>query len=254
VTPVDVRRHEGRIAVVTGAASGIGRATAVRLAREGATVLGCNVSDSSREKAERFFAEQMVDVQMARADITEQEAVDSLLERAGGRIDLLVNAAGVMDNYLPLGDLDDDTWHRVVDVNLTGLMRVCRAALRVMLPQGGGAIVTVGSRASLGAGPAGLAYATTKHGLLGLVKSIAYYYGPQGIRSNVVLPGGVHSEMHKTSQRSGWAFERAALAKATMPEKGQPDEIAAVISWLGSDEASYVNGAIVTADGGWSAA
>ncbi|MCE0763501.1 SDR family oxidoreductase [Pseudonocardia kujensis] len=251
---MDSQRHAGKVAVVTGAANGIGRALAARLAREGAKVIGCNVSEGSRAKAEEFFAAEQLDVRLVRCDITVQEEVDTLVAEAGPRIDLLANVAGAMDNYLPLGDLDDDTWHRVVDVNLTGLMRVCRAVLPSMLQNGGGAMVTVGSRASLGAGPAGLAYATTKHGLLGLVKSIAYYYGPQQVRSNAVLPGGVHSEMHTKSNRSGWAFERAGLAKATMAPKAHADEIAAVVSWLGSDEASHVNGAIVSADGGWSSA
>lgn len=251
---MDTERHAGKVAVVSGAASGVGRAVAARLAREGATVVGCNVTETSRAAAEAYFADQHLDVRLVRCDITVQEEVDALIAAVGPRIDLLANVAGAMDNYLPLGDLDDDTWHRVVDVNLTGLMRICRAALPVMLGGGGGAIVTVGSRASLGAGPAGLAYATTKHGLLGLVKSIAYFYGPRHIRSNAVLPGGVHSEMQKTSDRSGWAFERAGLAKATMPPKAGADEIAAVVSWVGCDEASNVNGAIVSADGGWSSA
>jgi len=251
---MDVRRHAGKVALVTGAASGIGRATAIRLAREGASVIGCNRSERSRAEALAYFAAKGVDITLVRADICSQDEVDELLARAGPRIDVLANVAGAMDNYLPLGELDDTTWARVVDVNLTGLMRVCRAVLPVMLANGGGAMVSVASRAALGAGPAGLAYATTKHGVLGLVKSIAWFYGPQGIRSNAVLPGGVHSAMHRSSERSGWAFERATVAKATMPPKGQADEIAAAISWLGSDEASYVNGAIVTADGGWSSA
>ena len=251
---MDTGRHAGKVAVVTGAASGIGRAVAGRLAREGATVIGCNVDADSRAAAEAHFAAERLDVRLVRCDISVQEEVDALVACAGPRIDLLANVAGAMDNYLPLGDLDDATWHRVVDVNLTGLMRMCRAALPVMLANGGGAMVTVGSRASLGAGPAGLAYATTKHGLLGLVKSIAYFYGPRHVRSNAVLPGGVHSDMHTRSERSGWAFERAELAKATMAPKARADEIAAVVSWIGCDEASHVNGAIVSADGGWSSA
>jgi NAD(P)-dependent dehydrogenase (short-subunit alcohol dehydrogenase family) len=251
---MDTQRHAGKVAVVTGAASGIGRAVAARLAHEGAKVLGCNVSERSRTEAETYFAAEQLDVRLVRADITSQAEVDALVAEAGPRIDLLANVAGAMDNYLPLGELDDVTWVRVVDVNLTGLMRVCRAVLPVMLRGGGGAMVTVGSRASLGAGPAGLAYATTKHGLLGLVKSIAYFYGPQGIRSNAVLPGGVHSDMHRSSSRTGWAFERASLAKATMAPKAQPEEIAAVVSWVGCEEASHVNGAVVSADGGWSSA
>lgn len=251
---MDAQRHAGKVAIVTGAAAGIGKATAIRLAGEGATVVGCNVSEASRAEASAEFSARGLDITLVRADITVQADVDALVAAAGPRVDLLANVAGAMDNYLPLGDLDDATWARVVDVNLTGLMRVCRAVLPIMLAGGGGAVVTVGSRASLGAGPAGLAYATTKHGVLGLVKSISWYYGPQGIRSNAVLPGGVHSDMHRSSRRSGWAFERAGVAKATMPAKGQAEEIATAISWLGSDEASYINGAVLSADGGWSAA
>jgi NAD(P)-dependent dehydrogenase (short-subunit alcohol dehydrogenase family) len=251
---VDTQRHAGKVAIVTGAASGIGRATAERLAREGARVVGCNITDESRTRAEERFAGLGLDIELIKADITIQQDVDRLVEMAGPKIDLLANVAGVMDGYTALGDLADDAWHRVLNVNLTGLMRTCRAVLPGMIQQGGGSIVSVGSRASLGAGPAGVAYATSKHGVLGLVKSIAYYYGPQGIRSNAALPGTVHSEMHKTSDRAGWAFERASLAKATMPPKGEADEIAALISWLGSEEASFVNGAVVSADGGWSAA
>jgi NAD(P)-dependent dehydrogenase (short-subunit alcohol dehydrogenase family) len=251
---MDSARHAGKVVLVTGAASGIGRATALRFAREGARVVGCNRTEETGLRAAQEFADLGLDIEMVRADITRQDDVDALVDHVGSRIDVLANVAGAMDAYRPLGDLDDATWDRVVDINLTGVMRMCRSVLPRMLQAGGGAIVTVGSRASLGAGPAGFAYATTKHGLLGMVKSIAYYYGPQGIRSNAALPGGVHSEMYKSSDRSGWAFERATLAKATMPEKGEADQVAALISWLGSDEAGYVNGAAVTVDGGWSAA
>ncbi|MFF3573911.1 SDR family NAD(P)-dependent oxidoreductase [Nocardia jiangxiensis] len=252
--PVDVHRHDGKIAIVTGAASGIGRATAARLAREGASVFGCNVRSDTRQAAEQFFAEQSLDVTMLQADITAQADIDALVSAAGDRIDILANVAGAMDQYRPLGEVDDDTWLRVVDVNLTGVMRMSRAVLPLMLNAGGGAIVTVASRAALGAGPAGVAYATTKHGVLGMIKSIAWFYGPQNIRSNAVLPGGVHSEMHTKSDRSGWAFERAEIAKATMPPKAEADEIATAISWMASDEASNVNGAVLSVDGGWSSA
>ncbi|MES9537691.1 SDR family oxidoreductase [Actinomadura sp. NPDC000600] len=256
---MDVQRHAGRIAIVTGAANGIGRATAVRLAREGASVHGCNRGDDARARAQAEFDAAGLDITLHKADVSSQPDVDALVAAVGRRVDVLANVAGVMDGYQPLGDLDDDVWDRVIAVNLTGVMRMSRAVLPRMLAQGGGAIVTVASRAALGAGPAGVSYAASKHGVLGLVKSICWCYGPRGIRSNAVLPGGVESGMHASagtneSPRTGWAYERAALAKATMPPKARADEIAAAVSWLASGEASNVNGAVMTVDGGWSSA
>lgn len=115
--------------------------------------------------------------------------------------------------------------------------------------------MTVASEASLGAGAAGVTYTTSKHAVIGLVKSIAYFYGPRGIRSNAVLPGPVETGIGASAApKVPWAMERAQLSMATMPAPAQPDEIAAAISWLASDEASFVNGAMVPADGGWSTA
>jgi NAD(P)-dependent dehydrogenase (short-subunit alcohol dehydrogenase family) len=182
--------------------------------------------------------------------------VDALVAAAGDRVDILVNNAGIMDHFLPLGDVDDATWDRVLAVNVTGVMRLSRAVLPGMLAAGKGSIVTVASKASLGAGAAGVSYATSKHAVIGLVRSIAYYYGPQGIRSNAVLPGAVATGIGASAAPTvPWAMQRAQLSMATMPPTpAQPDEIAAVASWLASDEASNVNGALVSADGGWSAA
>ena len=124
-----------------------------------------------------------------------------------------------------------------------------------MQEAGGGAVVTVASEASLGAGAAGVSYTSSKHGVIGLVRHVAYFYGPLGIRSNAVLPGGVETGIGATAEpRSAWVMERAQLKMATMGPVAQSDQVASVISWLASDEASNVNGALVTSDGGWSAA
>jgi NAD(P)-dependent dehydrogenase (short-subunit alcohol dehydrogenase family) len=115
--------------------------------------------------------------------------------------------------------------------------------------------VTVASAASTSAGAAGVAYTSSKHGVIGLVRHVAFFYGQFGIRSNAVLPGGVETGIGSTAEpRSGWAMERAQLKMATMGPIAKPDEIATAVSWLASDEASNINGAIVAADGGWSAA
>lgn len=251
---MDTSRHSGKVAIVTGAASGIGRATALRLAREG-RVVGCDVVEDAiadtRAEAER----EALPIELVRADVTVQGDVERLVATAGSRIDVLANVAGIMDHFLPLGDLDDDTWERVMAVNVTGVMRLSRAVLPIMLEAGGGAIVTVASKASLGAGAAGAAYTTSKHAVVGLVRSIAYFYGPRGIRSNAVLPGPVETGIGATAApKVPWAMERAQLSMATMPPAAQPDQIATAISWLASEEASFVNGALLSVDGGWSSA
>ena len=253
---MDATRHANRIALVTGAGSGIGRATVLRLVQEGGMVIGCDISSDGLDGTRRALDEMGLSAELDIADVTDQGDVDRLVAAAGPRVDLLANVAGIMDHFLPLGEVDDATWNRVLDVNLTGVMRLSRAVLPLMERNGGGAIVTVASKASIGAGASGVAYTSSKHAVIGLVQSIAYYYAPHGIRANAVLPGAVETGIGTTAApRVAWAMERAQLSMATMPPTpAQPDQIATVISWLASDEASNVNGALVSADGGWSAA
>lgn len=252
---MDTSRHAGRTAIVTGAGSGIGRATALRLAGEGARVIACDVVEAGLDPLEKELVSLDADFVTVQADVTDQADVERVVANAEGTIDVLANVAGVMDHFLPIGEVDDDTWSRVLSVNLTGVMRLTRSVVPVMQAAGRGAIVTVASEASLGAGAAGVAYTASKHGVIGLVRHVAFFYGPAGIRSNAVLPGPVETGIGASSApRSPWVMERAQLKLATMPSVAQPDQIAAVISWLASDEASNVNGALVTSDGGWSAA
>ena len=252
---MDTTRHQGKVAIVTGAANGIGRATVLRLASEGATVIGCDVNAAALSETEQLLTEAGKTAQLVVADISRQEDVDRVVAAAGPTIDILANIAGIMDNFVPLGELDDALWEHVMGVNVTGVMRLTRAVLPTMEAAGHGAIVTVASKASLGAGAAGVSYTTSKHAVIGLIKSVAYFYGGKGIRSNAVLPGGVMTAIGATSNPLvPWAMERARLSMATMSRIADPDEIATVISWLASDEASNVNGAVVSADGGWATA
>lgn len=251
---MDPSRHAGKVAVVTGAGSGIGQATVLRLVGEGASVIGLDVNADGMAATQALLPGSAREARFVVADVTKQADVDDVVAQAG-RIDILVNNAGVMDHFVPLGELDDALWDRVLAVNLTGVMRLTRAVLPGMQAAGGGAIVTTASEASLRAGASGAAYTTSKHAVIGLVRHVAYYYGPAGIRSNAVLPGGVATGIGATSMpRSEWAMNRARPALATGGPVAQPDQIAAAISWLASDEASNVNGALLTDDGGWSTA
>ena len=164
---MDTTRHTGKKAIVTGAGNGIGRATVVRLAREGADVVGCDVNETALGETSDILAAEGLSAQLLRANVTTQEDVDAVIAAAGPELAIVANVAGIMDHFIPLGEMTDDMWNRVMDVNVTGVMRLSRAAIPVFEANGSGVIVTVGSRASLGAGAAGTAYATSKHAVIG---------------------------------------------------------------------------------------
>jgi NAD(P)-dependent dehydrogenase (short-subunit alcohol dehydrogenase family) len=252
---MDNTRHAGRIAIVTGAASGIGRATAIRLAAEGAQVFAADINvEGLTATATEITSTGGVCIAV-KCDVTQQQDINALVAQAGSRIDILANIAGIMDHFLPLGEVDDETWDEVFDVNLKGVMRLTRAVIPVMEAVGKGSIVTVVSKAAVGAGAAGVAYTSSKHAVAGLVKSVAYFYGAKGIRSNGVLPGAVNTNIGTTSTpKAPWAMERALLSMASMQPPAEPDQIATAISWLASDEASNVNGSLLLDDNGWATA
>lgn len=252
---MDEHRHQGRVAVVTGAGSGIGQAVVLRLAREGATVIGCDVDAAGLEATGKLLAADGRTAELITADVTEQADVDRVVAAApDGRVDLLANVAGIMDYFLPVTDLDDRTWDRIIAVNLTGPMRLCRAVIPLMRRAGHGAIVNVSSVGGLTGSVAGTAYVASKHGVNGLTRSLAYLYAADGIRTNAVCPGGVETNIGRTAApKVEWAYRRIATSFPPDAHSAKPDEIAALISWLGSAEGSNVNGAIITADGGWTA-
>ena len=172
---------------------------------------------------------------------------------ADGRVDVLANVAGIMDGVLPPHELDDATWELVLGVNLTGPMHLTRAVLPLMMAAGHGSIVNVASEASLRASSSGAAYTTSKHALIGLTRSTTVFYGHLGIRCNAVCPGAVKTNIGFES-RSEFGSEVVAKHITTIPTLAEPEEIAASICWLASDDAANVNGAVLAVDGGWSAA
>lgn len=247
------QRYAGRVALVTGAGSGIGQATVLRLAAEDAIVVGCDLDTAGLEATGKLLAADDHQATLLTADITVQADVDRVVAALqGAPVDLLANVAGIMDGFLPVTDLDDAMWERVVAVNLTGPMRLCRAVIPAMRAAGGGAVVNVSSIGGLTGSVAGTAYTSAKHGLIGLTRSLAYLYGPDGIRANAVCPGGVRTNIGRTAvPRSQWAYDRLERSFARATRMAEPDEIATLIAWLGSAEAGNVNGAVITADGGW---
>lgn len=252
---MDEQRHTGRIALVTGAGSGIGRATAIALLRAGGVVIACDVNAQGLNETLAEVPESGGRIEAAHIDVTKQADVDHIVAdvlKRHGRIDILANVAGIMDGFLPAAEVDDATWSRVMDVNVTGFLRTSRAVLPGMLDKKSGAIVNVASVAGLRGGPAGVAYTASKHAVVGLTKSIAWSYGREGIRCNAVCPGAVDTPISLES-RSELGSERSQAVANLVMSVAQPEQIAAAISWLSSPEADNLNGAIIPVDGGWSA-
>lgn len=244
-------RFADKTAVVTGAGSGIGRATAVRLAREGARVIA---TDISPERLQELSAQLGgLNISTVVGDVSSQETVDAVIAAAGGHVDALANVAGIMDGFLPPAELEDEVWARVMDVNVTAIMRMTRAALPSMIAAGHGSIVNVSSEAGLRGSAAGTAYTTSKHAVIGFTKSTAFFYTPNGVRCNAVAPGGVATNI-EAPFKSQFAGERLGpFMQVNVPPLASADELAAAITWLLSDDSSNVSGAVLPSDGGWTA-
>ena len=244
-------RFDGQTVIVTGAASGIGRATASRIAREGGRVIAVDVS---AERLDEFAAEHPdADIVSLTADITDDAGVSSIVEAAGETIDGLASIAGIMDDMTPVGDLSDAVWERVMRVNVTGTMKLMRAVIPAMLAQGGGSIVNTASEAALRGSAAGAAYTASKHAVVGLTKSSAFMYGPSGIRVNAVAPGPTITNI-EASFGSPLGSDRVQTAMAIMPDPVEAEALAASITFLLSDDGVNINGVTLASDGGWSAA
>lgn len=243
-------RFDAKTVIVTGAGSGIGRATALRLAAEGAHVVA---TDIVAERLDALAAETGDAVETVVGDVADASVIEALVGAAGDRVDGLANVAGIMDAFLPPAEVDDATWDRVFSVNLVGPMRLIRAVLPIMTAAGSGTIVNVSSEAGLRPSASGAAYTSSKHGLIGLTKSVAFFYGPQGIRCNSVAPGAVMTNIEAPFRSEFAATRLGPIMQAVVPAPAQADELAAAITWLLSEDSANVNGAILPSDGGWSA-
>lgn len=235
----------GRIAIVTGAASGMGAATARLLTQAGATVLGADIASSP--------AIALV------GDVADSAFCDAAVAEAlaqHGHLDILVNAAGVIVRADALST-DDDAWSRQMRVNVDGTFFMCRAAIRQMRRQRSGAIVNFGSIWGSAGGKGHVAYATAKGAVHNLTRSLALDHAREGIRVNAVCPGEVDTPMLRGAGRAVPLTDAqlAEMADRVVPNGrlAQPDEIGRVVVFLCSDAASYMTGALVPVDGGWSA-
>ncbi|WP_320669108.1 SDR family NAD(P)-dependent oxidoreductase [Patulibacter defluvii] len=253
-TSTRTARFAGKVAIVTGAGSGMGAAMVRGLHAEGAEVVAVDVDGARVERVAAALADDGR-VRPAALDVSDGDAVAALVaDVAGrGRIDVLCNNAGILDDYVPAHEASPELWQRILAVNLTGPFLLARAVVPTMLEQGAGAIVNTCSIAAFVGGGGGAAYTTSKHGLLGLTRQLAFDYGRHGIRVNAVCPGAVATGMTtelRTPEQAN-AHVDAAIAATPAGRWGEPEEVAALALFLASDEASFIHGTPVLVDGGW---
>ncbi|MFT4050916.1 MAG: SDR family oxidoreductase [Microbacterium sp.] len=247
-------RFAGKTVIVTGAGSGIGKATAQRIVAEGGRVVAVDIAaDRLDALAAASPAGSVVTVA---GDITIDDDVARIVDAArdgidGGRIDGLANIAGIMDGMLPLHEAGNEVWDRVIAVNVTGTFKLSRAVLPGMLAAGAGSIVNVASEAALRGNAAGTAYTASKHAVVGLTRSAAFLYGPSGIRTNAVAPGPTATGI-EGGFSSEFSQSRLRPFLALLPPVATAEALAASITWLLSDDSANVNGQVLASDGGWS--
>jgi NAD(P)-dependent dehydrogenase (short-subunit alcohol dehydrogenase family) len=220
------------------------------VAREGGTVIAVDISAERLESLKAALPQS--DIVAVTGDITSQDDIDGIVAAAGDKIDALANIAGINDDFSPLHETSDAMWDRVIGINLTGAFKVSRAVLPAMLSAGKGSIVNVASEAALRGDASGNAYTVSKHGVIGLTRSAAFMYGPQGIRVNAVAPGGVATGIPMPPNMSQVGSARLAPFQQQIPTIATAEQLAASITFLLSDDSININGAVLPSDGGWS--
>jgi NAD(P)-dependent dehydrogenase (short-subunit alcohol dehydrogenase family) len=243
----------GKVAFVTGAASGIGRAAALAFAREGASVAVADATDQGNQETARMIEEQGGRALAVRCDVTRTDDVKTALDQtfaAFGRLDVAFNNAGVEPKQLaPTAEVDDEEWNRIIDVDLRGVFLCMKHEIPLMLAHGGGAIVNTSSGAGIIGIKGNSAYTAAKHGVIGLTRAAALDYGSLNIRVNAVCPGYIETPM--MGRFAGTSEGRAkVISEEPIGRMGRPEEIADAVLWLCSDAASFVVGHALVIDGG----
>lgn len=253
-------RLADKVVLITGAGSGTGRAMATRFAAEGASVVAAEWHADTLAAVVAEVTAAGGDITGVHGDVSLEADCVAMVDAAVqtyGRLDVLVNNAGVMDNNHGVGEVANAMWERVIGINLNGPMYLSRLAVPRMVAQGGGSIVNVASVAGVGGGAAGAAYTTSKHALVGLTKNTAFRYALDKVRCNAIIAGAIATNIMDSVDQTKMDPQASARYQTwygAIPATLDPVDIAELALYLASDASRMINGALIAADGGWTAA
>ena len=245
-----MERFTDKAVLVTGAAAGIGRATALRFASEGAQLLLCDVQDEGIAETAAACRDAGADARALHCDVSDDGQVDAAVAacvKHFGKLDVVLNIAGIV-HFEHSTDLRSETFQRVLDINLLGTFRMCRAAIPHLLESGGNVVNTASTAGEMGL-PYGQAYSASKGGVISLTRSLAVEYGARGIRFNAVCPGSIQTAMSQPKFPDGVEM-KLLLRQSPLDQARGPETVASVIAMLASDDGVHVNGETVRMDGG----
>jgi len=244
---------EGQVALITGAASGLGKAQALLFAKEGAKIIAVDMNMEGAKATADAISENEGDAIAIKADVTDEQSIVNLVEQSleyYGKISILCNTAGMFDQYNALLDTSYQQWSKVLDININGIFRLTKAVLPVMIQNNYGVVINMTSGAGLIGGGGGIAYTSSKHAVVGFTKQLNAEYGKQGIRANAIAPGLIETPMVKSLIDNKDSGIMGTLKKLPAGRHGQPDEIANAALFLASDDSRYIYGAVIPVDGG----
>jgi len=248
-----------KIAIVTGAASGIGKAIALLFAREGSKVIAADRNAERLDILRKEALEEGLVIDTLLTDMSSEDDIEHMVNTAvekHGTLDILVNNAGIMDSFEPVAELSNTVWEKVMRINVEGVFKSMRAAMRIYLPKNEGIIINIASVGGLQGARAGAAYTASKFAVVGLTRNTGYLYAKTGIRCNAIAPGAVQTNIGETidySKMTPLVNDRIMSGMVLNPRTGDSLEIAKAALFLASDASSFVNGQVLVVDGGWTA-
>jgi NAD(P)-dependent dehydrogenase (short-subunit alcohol dehydrogenase family) len=253
-----MKKLENKVAIITGAGAGMGKAIALLFVNNGCKVIAADINQDRLNTLGTEVKKMGGIITTIKANMANEVDVDAMINLAKstyGTLHILVNNAGVMDNFQPVGEVDNETWDHVMKVNVDGPFKAMRAAIKIFMENGSGNIINIASIGGLKGGVAGAAYTTSKHALIGLTKNTGHMYAKTGIRCNAIAPGAVATSIGETidmTKITPMVQDRIMTGMALNPRIGEPNEIATAALFLASDDASFINGTVLVVDGGWS--